>query len=281
MFASLVPAPPEGVVVVTHFTIAVVLWQPPSQPNGEVLTYEISYFNIELSSQVHTMELAAIGLYQVLTDVQFGENFSLRMRAATAVGWGPYTMPTLFTVVPQVDIQEKCALNDSHIRVVFSFSHNITDSITVKSIDVYLRESGQLAEEEITRKILSPQNYIDIPVFANEVWFMEYSYLLHYKESAPVPSQRSPNAIEIIGGQYYQCPTRELPGPTAVLPRPSGHTSSSQTTPENTPTCVTVGEDHTVAIAAATVSCVLGLALIVGIVVIATVCICKRHQIKE
>ena len=67
-------------------------WQPPDEPNGVILEYEIRYSH-DRSAKLKLWGKVPVNgseLMKTLT-LTVGTKFYIKMRARTRVGWGPYS----------------------------------------------------------------------------------------------------------------------------------------------------------------------------------------------
>ena len=93
-----VPSAPTGFSVTAYNdTTLVVLFSPPMEVNGILRLFQIQYQLFEMESEVQTVNVTVEEVemaYQVLlSNLTAFMMYSIRVRAATGAGFGPFTPP--------------------------------------------------------------------------------------------------------------------------------------------------------------------------------------------
>mgnify|MGYP001800989379 CR=1 FL=1 len=67
-------------------------WQPPEQPNGKILSYEIRY-SLDREAKLKLWGKVGVNGSELMTTLMLtdGSKYFFKMRARTRAGWGPYS----------------------------------------------------------------------------------------------------------------------------------------------------------------------------------------------
>ncbi|XP_054891934.1 protein sidekick-2 isoform X1 [Poeciliopsis prolifica] len=142
-----VPGPPVGILFPEVRTTSVrLIWQPPAQPNGIILAYQITYRRNSSNSNAATVDVLSPSARQyTATTLKPEMVYIFRLTAQTRKGWGEAAealvvttekrarpQPTSRPVVPQEDVQAR--------RVVLSWEPGSDGLSPVRYYTVQYRE---------------------------------------------------------------------------------------------------------------------------------------------
>ena len=93
---SAVPSSPENVLaVVANNTSLLLMWDPPTIPNGIILYYRVEYFGVETTSTVNSSfyDIKDKAVYNMTSTIIYDlvslSIYNITVAAATSIGEGP------------------------------------------------------------------------------------------------------------------------------------------------------------------------------------------------
>ena len=145
---------PEGVFGVGTETLILLIWNAPTaiDRNGEITQYEVMYFGAKIDKSKHTR--ISIEKRSIITGLNAGEMYHIKVRAYTSEGPGPYSQiisvktdeipptasPTNLTLIP---------LSHSEIRVSWQEPPLSGRNGAISGYDLFMSLGSDRNQEEI------------------------------------------------------------------------------------------------------------------------------------